>query len=390
MSLKRVVIIGFLATLVACDAIVNKDKLVPPEEPKIPQAVVEAVRYTNPGMLDATLTRIAQGEVWLAEYPTSSHRNLMLVDDKGEIVFENHLVGKLQQLPVAIREEANRLAQDGFIESAAVILQDKQTTIGYLVEIKLKNGQVRKLRFNSSNALESDNPTNSFSRVTTVFLTTTEQVGNDVLIPASIRQFFAQNQFSGANVAVYLHEDKTAKIILTDYQLDKKSVITTEILLGADGQVLEWIAPLEKEISYQTTAKNETPAEVDNLIATQSSAWTWDYTAVEKQFGKTARWKVRGKDAPEATYWATLDLRNGVSNVIKSSWIEVGELPANANQYLGNQWPNWQWVKGQKLQQVGKSVAEKYIVEVKTNGDIYVVLFDGNGNRWYQYRKIGQ
>lgn len=389
MSLKRLVLIGFLASLVACDAIVNKDKLVPPEEPQIPQAVVEAVRYTNPGMLDATLTRMAQGEVWLAEFPTSSYRNLMLVDDRGEILFENHLVGKLQQLPAAIREEANRLAQDGFIESAAVILKDKQTTIGYLVEIKLKNGETRKLRFNNSNGLESDNSVGSLSRVTAVYLTTTEQIGNESLIPASIRQFFAQNQFVGANVAVYIHEDKTVKIILTNYQLDKKSVITTEITVGADGQVLEWIAPLEKEITYQTTAQNETPAAVNNLIAAQLSAWTWEFTAVEKQFGKTAQWKVRGKDASATTYWATLDIRTGVSGVVKSSLMDVGELPANAKQYLGTTWPNWQWSKGQKVQPVGKSTVEKYIAEVKTNGDTYVVLFDGNGNRLYHYKKTG-
>ncbi len=389
MSLKRLVIVGFLVSLGACDAIVNKDKLVPPEEPKIPQAVVEAVRYTNPGMLDATLTQMPQKELWLAEFPTSSYRNLILIDDKGEIVFENRLVGKLQQLPAAIREEANRLVQDGFIESAAVVLRDKQTAIGYVVEIKLKNGNTRKLRFNNSNVLESDSSTGSLSRITAVYLTTTEQIGNESLIPISIRQFFAQNQLAGANVAVYLHEDKTAKIILTDYQLDKKSVITTEILLGADGQVLEWIAPLEKEISYQTTAKNETPVEVDNLIAMQSSAWTWEYTAVEKQFGKTARWKVRGKDASDATYWANLDLRNGVSGVVKSSLIDVGGLPANTKQYLGNTWANWQWSRGQKLQQIGKSIPEKYIVEVKISGDTYVVLFDGNGNWLYQYKKIG-
>lgn len=389
MSLKRLVIVGFLVSLGACDAIVNKDKLVPPEEPQIPQAVVEAVRYTNPGMLDATLTQMPQKEVWLAEFPTSSYRNLILIDDKGEIVFENRLVGKFQQLPAAVRDEANRLAQDGFIESAAVVLRDKQTAIGYIVEIKLKNGETRKLRFNNSNVLESDSSTGSLSRITAVYLTTTEQIGNEVLIPISIRQFFAQNQFAGANVAVYLHEDKTVKIILTDYQLDKKSVITTEILLGADGQVLEWIAPLEKEISYQTTAKNETPVEVDNLIATQSSAWTWEYTAVEKQFGKTARWKVRGKDASETTYWANLDLRNDVSSVVKSSLIDVSDLPTNTKQYLGNTWANWQWSRGQKLQQVGKSVPEKYIVEVKISGDTYVVLFDGNGNWLYQYRKIG-
>lgn len=389
MSLKRLVIVGFLVSLGACDAIVNKDKLVSPEEPKIPQAVVEAVRYTNPGMLDATLTQMSQKEVWVAEFPTSSYRNLILIDDKGEIVFENRLVGKLQQLPAAVRDEANRLAQDGFIESAAVILKDKQTAIGYVVEIKLKNGETRKLRFNNSNVLESDRSTGSLSRITAVYLTTTEQIGNELLIPVFVRQFFAQNQFTGANVAVYLHEDKTAKIILTDYQLDKKSVITTEILLGADGQVLEWIAPLEKEISYQTTAKNETPVEIDNLIATQSSAWTWEYTAVERQFGKTARWKVRGKDASETTYWANLDLRNGVSSVVKSSLIDVGDLPANTKQYLGNTWTNWQWSRGQKLQQIGKSIPEKYIVDVKINGDTYVVLFDGNGNWLYQYRKIG-
>jgi len=63
MSLKRLVITSFLASLVGCDAIVNKNKLVPPEEPQIPQAVVEAVRYTNPGMLDATLTRIPQNKL---------------------------------------------------------------------------------------------------------------------------------------------------------------------------------------------------------------------------------------------------------------------------------------------------------------------------------------
>jgi hypothetical protein len=387
MSLKHLVLIGFLASLVACDAIVNKDKLVPPEEPQIPQAVVEAVRYTNPGMLDATLTRMAQGEVWLAEYPTSSYRNLMLLDNKGEILFENHLVGKLQQLPAAVREEANRLAQDGFIESAAVILKDKQTAIGYVVEIKLKNGVIRKLRFNTGNVLEADNSAGSLSRITAVYLTTTEQIGNEVLIPAFIRQFFAQNQFVGANVAVYIHEDKTVKIILTNYQLDKKSVITTEITIGADGQVLEWIAPLEKEITYQTTAQNETPAEVNNLIAAQSSTWTWEYTAVERQFGKIAQWKVRGKDASENTYWATLDLRNGISGVVKSVLMDAGELPANAKQYLGNTWPNWQWSKGQKLQQVGKSTVDKYVTEVKTNGDTYIVLFDGNGNRLYQYKK---
>lgn len=389
MPLKRLVIIGFLASLWACDAIVNKDKLVPPEEPKVPQAMVEAVRYTNPGMLDATLTRMAQGEVWLAEFPTSSYRNLMLVDDKGEILFKNHLIGKPQQLPIAIREEANRMAQEGFIESAAVILKDKQTTLGYLVEIKLKNGQVRKLRFNNNNVLESDNSTGSLGRVTAVYLTTTEQVGNEMLIPTSIRQFFVQNQFAGANVAVYIHEDKTVKIILTNYQLDKKSVITTEITIGVDGQVLEWIAPLEKEISYQMATQNDIPVELKNVISAQSSAWIWDYTVVEKQFGKTAQWKVRGKDASETTYWATLDVRNGISGVLKSSWLDVGELPVNLKRYLGNTWPNWQWSRGQKVQQVGKSISEKYIVEVKISGDIYVVLFDGNGNWLYQYKKIG-
>ena len=168
---------------------------------------------------------------------------------------------------------------------------------------------------------------------------------------------------------MYIQEDKTVKIILTNYQLDKKSVITTEITIGADGQVLEWIAPLEKEISYQITAQNETSSEVNSLIGAQSSTWTWEYTAIDKPFGKTAQWRVRGKDASETTYWATLDLGNGISGVLKSSLMDAGELPANAKQYLGNAWPNWQWSKEQKVQQIGKSTVEKYVTEIKSNGD---------------------
>ena len=385
-SLKRAWVIGLTVILGACDAIVNKDKLVPPTEPSVPQAVVEAVRFTNPGMADATLTQMAQKQLWLAEFPTAANRHLLLLDDAGELLFDNRLVGKPQQLPVAVRDEANRLVQEGFITSTGVIMKDKQTTAGYLVEIKRNDGQVRKLRFNTANTLESDNAVGTLSRVTSVFLTTTEQVDNEILIPVFVKTFIAQNQFTGANVAVYLYEDKTAKIILTNYRLDNQSIITTEIRLAADGQLLEWITPLEKEVSYQTVMQNDTPTEVTQLLSAQSASWTWDYTVAEKWFGKTTQWKVRGKNGQE-TLWATLDYYNGVSKVVKGTTITQSELPAAARQYLGNQWPNWQWTKGQQLKEVGKNVSEKHIVEVKSGADTYIVLFDGAGNGLYQYKK---
>ncbi|MFN8347110.1 MAG: hypothetical protein U0X91_19065 [Spirosomataceae bacterium] len=384
--LKRSLAIGLMILLGACDAIVNKDKLVPPTEPPIPQAVVEAVRYTNPGMADATLTQMAQKQLWLAEFPTAANRHLLLLDDAGELLFDNHLVGKPQQLPVAVRDEANRLAQEGFITSAGIIMKDKQTAAGYAVEIKLKGGQLRKLRFNTGNTLESDNAGGSLSRVTSVYLTTTEQVANEVLIPVFVRTFIAQNQFAGANVAVYLYEDKTARIILTNYQLDNKSVITTEILLADTGLVLEWIAPLENEVSYQTASQTETPSEVAQLLSAQSPSWTWEYTVAEKRFGKISQWKVRGKTTQE-TIWATLDLYNGVSGVTKGITMNQDDLPVASKQYLGNQWPGWQWTKGQQIKQVGKNTTEKYVIEVKAGADAYIVLFDGVGNRLYQYKK---
>lgn len=91
-------------SLAACDAIVNKDKLVPPEDPQVPQPVVEAVPgyvgcYTYPN-----------GAAWLAEFPISSYRNLMLVnalrwktiwkndamESTGKRGFGNHLLGNVR------------------------------------------------------------------------------------------------------------------------------------------------------------------------------------------------------------------------------------------------------------------------------------------------------
>jgi hypothetical protein len=386
MSFKRYLSIGILGCLWACDMVVRDGGTVP-EEPQIPQAVIESLRSLNPNMADVNLTRLANGEVWQADFPTSSYRNLLFIDDTGEILFENRLVGKPQQLPTTVREEANRIAQEGFIESASVIQRDVQTTLGYLVAIKLKGGQLRKLRFNAANALETNAPTTPSMRVTDVFLTTTEQIKDDTRIPATIRAFFEKNQFPGSNVAVYVYEDKTAKIVLTNYQLTNKSVITNEVLLAADGQVLEWIAPLEKEISYAVSTQSDTPASINGLLTAQAPGWTWEYTVVEQQFGKIAQWKTRGKNAAQDTFWATLDYRNGTSFVTKSSAISTNEVPVSAKQYFDNQWPGWQWNRGRKLQQADKSTPEKYIIEVKNNTDVYVVLFDGTGKWLYQYKK---
>lgn len=386
MSLKRYLSIGLLGSLWACDMVV-RDAMPLPEEPPIPQAVIESVRLLNPNMADVNLTRLADGMVWQADFPAAAHRNLLLIDDTGEILFENQLVGTPQQLPTAVREEANRIAEEGFIESASVIQRDALTVIGYFVDIKLKDGQMRRLRFNAANALETNNPAASTVPVTEVYLTTTEQIKNDTRIPDRIRQFFLQNQFSGSNVAVYVYEDKTTKIVLTDYPLTDKSIRTTEILLAADGRVLEWVAPLEKEVSYRISDRKDTPAMLNALMEAQAPNWTWNYTVMEQQFGKFAQWKVRGKNTAQETFRATLDYRKNASFVVKSWALSANDLPAAAKRYLDTQWADWQWYKGQKWQQVGKTIPEKYIIEVKTNTDVFVVFFDGTGKWLYQYKK---
>ena len=388
MSLKRYIAIGIVGGLWSCDAVVNKDTIFP-EEPQIPQAVVESVRAINPNMSDVNLTRMANGELWQADFPSAMHRNLLLIDDSGEILFENQLVGKPQQLPVAVRNEANRIAQQGFIESASVIQRDAQTPAGFLVEVKMKNGQLRTLRFNSNNVLETDVPAASPGRTTNLYLTTTEQIREDARIPAHIRQFFAQNQFSGAHVVVYVYEDQTAKIVLTNYQLTNKSVTSTEILLAADGKVLEWIAPLEKEISYEVTAQNETPAQLNALMTAQAPGWTWEYSVRERRFGKEAQWTTRGKNAGQELFRALADDRTGTAYVLKTSVISANDVPVAVRQYLDSQWNGWQWSKGRKLQQTDKNIPEKYVVEVKINADTYVALFDGSGKWLYQYKKSG-
>lgn len=386
MSLKRYLSVGILGCLWACDMVV-RDATTIPEEPQIPQAVIESVRSLNPNMADVSLTRLADGMVWQADFPTTSHRNLLFIDDTGEILFENQLVGKPQQLPTAVREEANRIAEEGFIEAASVIQQDALTAIGYFVDIKLKDGQFRRLRFNSANALETNSPAVSAAPVTEVYLTTTEQIKDDTRIPDRVRRFFLENQFSGSNVAIYVYEDKTTRIVLTNYRLTNKSVNTAEILLGVDGKVVEWVTPLEKEISYHIADRNDTPALLNTLMETQTSGWTWNYTVMEQQFGKVAQWKVRGKNAAQETFWATLDYRNNTSFVVRSWAISAGDLPAGAKHYLDTQWAGWQWSKGRKLQQVGKTIPDKYIIEVKTNSEVFVVLFDGTGKWLYQYKK---
>lgn len=376
----------FLLGIASCDSVVDKSTA-PPNDDGVPQAVVEVIRVSNPGMADVLLSRVSK-DVWQADFPVATHRSFMLIDNEGEILFENKLVGSPQTLPQVVKDEVYRVVPEGFIEEAAVILQNSQTKIGHLVEVEQKDGQRRRLRFNANNALESNTTDDSVGRVTALFLTTVEQLKNDARIPSVVKQFFETHNYASANVSIYVYEDKTTRVIVTNTVRDKNSLITTEVLLDANGQIKEWIMPLEKEIGYEIAPQNETPSRLSEELASQTTNWTWNYSVREKQFGKINKWKMRATNTLQETFWMSLDVRANQLSTTKASYITAVELPASARQYIDSKWSNWQWAKGRKLQLIGEPKPTKYVAEIRVNGEDNVVVFDGEGQWIFQYKKI--
>lgn len=386
MSFRRYIYLLFLLGVVSCDSVVDKSTA-PPNDDGVPQAVVEVIRVSNPGMADVLLSRVSK-DVWQADFPVATHRSFMLIDNEGEILFENKLVGSPQSLPQVVKDEVYRIVPEGFIEEAAVILQNLQTKIGHLVEVEQKDGLRRRLRFNANNALESDTTADITGRVMALFLTTVEQLKNDTRIPSVVKQFFETHNYASANVSVYVYEDKTTRIIVTNTVRDKNSLITTEVLLDANGQIKEWIMPLEKEIGYEIATQNETPSQLSEGLASQTTNWTWNYSVREKQFGKINKWKMRATNTLQETFWMSLDVRVNQLSTTKASYITAAELPASARQYIDSKWSNWQWAKGRKLQVIGEPKPTKYVAEIRVNGEDNVVVFDGGGQWIFQYKKM--
>lgn len=386
MSFRQYIYLFFLLGVASCDSVVDKSTA-PPNDEGVPQAVVEVIRVSNPGMADVLLSRISK-DVWQADFPVATHRSFMLIDNEGEILFENKLVGSPQTLPQVVKDEVYRVVPEGFIEEAAVILQNSQTKIGHLVEVEQKDGLRRRLRFNANNVLESNTTADITGRVTALFLTTVEQLKNDTRIPSVVKQFFETHNYASANVSVYVYEDKTTRIIVTNTVRDKNSLITTEVLLDANGQIKEWIMPLEKEIGYEIATQNETPSQLSEGLASQTTNWTWNYSVREKQFGKINKWKMRATNTLQETFWMSLDVRVNQLSTTKASYITSAELPASARQYIDAKWSNWQWSKGRKLQLIGESKPTKYVAEIRVNGEDNVVVFDGGGQWIFQYKKM--
>ena len=386
MSFRRYIYMFFLLGIASCDSVVDKSTA-PPNDDGVPQAVVEVIRVSNPGMADVLLSRVSK-DVWQADFPVATHRSFMLIDNEGEILFENKLVGSPQTLPQVVKDEVYRIVPEGFIEDAAVILQNSQTKIGHLIEVEQKDGQRRRLRFNANNALESNTTDDSAGRVTALFLTTVEQLKNDARIPSVVKQFFETHNYTSANVSIYVYEDKTTRIIVTNTVRDKNSLITTEVLLDANGQIKEWIMPLEKEIGYEIATQNETPSQLSEGLALQTTNWTWNYSVREKQFGKINKWKMRATNTLQETFWMSLDVRTNQLSTTKASYVTAAELPDAARQYINTKWSNWQWAKGRKLQVIGEPKPKKYVAEIRVNGEDNVIVFDGEGQWIFQYKKM--
>jgi hypothetical protein len=380
MRREKYLYFALLWMLWSCDLIVNKEPPKPAEE-QVPQWVVETVRWANPTMSNVTLTRFVQDIVWTADFPTPSSRSLLLIDNEGEILSDNQIIGHPKSLPAAIKSDANAR---GTIQNAALIKHATNGVMGYLVEVKQANNLLKKLRYNDA-AFEAEVPLSSPLQVREVYLTTTDMLATDARVPTYVQKFFKDNQLSGANVALYYFDNQTTKIIITYYQREKKSILSEEVYLDQDGKILEWIVPIEREVTFATVMSSELPSAVNTLIA-QTPSFNLNYAIAERFFGKTNAWKIRGKNANGESFWIFFEEQKNQLKILKNTTIQSSELPANALQNLSNQWVGWQWRGGQKRDVVGGST-EKYIAQISVNNDLWTVVFDRQGKMIFQYKK---
>ncbi len=374
----------------------------PPKPPTIPQATTEVFKQMYPDVKEFIFKPLERDKTWQSDFITPTGKVTSLVDYQGEIIDLNLLVGTPKTLPNALKQNIYNIYPTAQITLAYDILKNNTQNDGYKVVVQTDKSTLLNLFFDTNNNFQKEEKYQP-EKVSAIIFTSTDQINFDDKVPAVVKQFVSNNQFKSASVIIYelsggiSYAGNNYKIVLNYRERQNGALITSEITISEQGTILQWVSPIESELTYKPLNTNSLPSEVTTFLNTNLSSWVLGYAVSELTFGKNKTNYVTIKNGTTERF-VVIDneIEKNDLVLIRSQILEEKDLPpvirdaVNTGAYSGSTFVAGSVTFDPRYQatQQGGITPDHYQIEVKQGTDRYVIRLASDGKVIFKYRVL--
>ncbi len=395
LSINRFVIFGCCAIflLSGCDKVYNE--ATPQEPPVLPQVATEAFKQMYPDVATFIFKPLQPAKTWQNDFVASTGKVTSVVDYQGEIIELNQLIGTPKILQNTLKNYVFSKYPNAVIVLAYDMMKTSTQTDGYKLTVQTDKNTFLNLFFDASNNFLKEE-TKQTEKVTAINFTSTDQINLDPKTPLIVKQFIANNQISNASVTIYTLADKTYKVILNFRERKNGALLTNEITVTEQGQLLEWISPIETEIFYNTLTRSNLSLDVSNYFSSYSSNTQLDYAFSSVVFGRSKFQYATVQNGTKERIILIDDILGKNDLVtIRSVVLEEKDIPQNIKTVLDNNYPTGVFSTGkvtyeprnEATQQGGMNPAY-FQVEIKQGSDRYAIKIANDGKVVFKYKIV--
>jgi hypothetical protein len=379
--------------LSGCDKVYNE--VTPQEPPVLPQVATEAFKQMYPDVATFVFKPLQSNKTWQNDFVASTGKVTSVVDYQGEIIELNQLIGTPKILPNSLKNYVFSKYPNAVIVLAYDMMKTSTQTDGYKLTVQTDKNTFLNLFFDASNNFLREEK-KQIEKVTTINFTSTDQINLDPKTPLIVKQFIANNQIPNASVTIYTLADKTYKVILNFRERIKGALLTNEITVTEQGQLLEWVSPIETEIFYNTLTSSNLSSDVSNYFSSYSSNTQLDYAFSSVVFGRSKFHYATFQNGAKESVTLIDDILGKDDLVtIRSVVLEEKDLPQNIKTVLDNNYPTGVFSMGKvtyepknEATQQGGTTPAHYQIEMKQGSDRYAIRIANDGKVMFKYKIV--
>ena len=397
-SFRKIYFLLSIALFISCDKVVQD--VTPPPAPIIPQASTEIFKQMYPEVATFIFKPLEPGKTWQADFVSPRGKALSLVDYHGEIIDLNELAGVVKPLPSAIKQYVFSNYPTAQILMAYDIMKSSTQSDGYKLTVQTDKKTTLNLFFDASDKFIQQEIM-QVEKVSAINFTSTDQVNFDTKIPVIVKQFISNNQLKDASVAIYeltntgINSSNAAfKIILTYRDRPNGSILTSEITLSDSGAILQWVSPIESELSYKLLSSNVLTTDITDYVTSNYNTWQYDYGVAETGFGQVKTNYVTYKNNQKDRI-LVIDNQPEKQDliVIRSQVVEEKDLPQSVKNSISNSYPGSLFISGivtfepyYQATRLGGKIPTYYQIETKEGSNRYALRLAIDGKLIMKYR----
>ncbi len=396
-SFRKIYFLLSIFSFTSCDKVVQD--VSPPQPPVIPQASTEVFKQMYPDVATFIFKPLEPNKTWQADFVSPRSKVLSLVDYNGEIIELNELVGVVKPLPSAIKQYIFSNYPTAQILMAYDIMKSSTQTDGYKLTVQTDGKTTLNLFFDANSRFLQQEIV-QVEKVSAINFTSTDQVNFDTKIPTIVKQFISNNQLKDASVTIYeltntgINSNAAFKIILTYRDRPNGSILTSEITLSDSGAILQWVSPIENELSYKVLNNNILTTDIIDYVNSNYNTWQYDYGVAQTGFGqaKTNYAAYKNNQKERILVIDNLPKKRDLI-VIRSQAVEEKDLPLLVKNSMSNSYPGVLFISGTvtfepyyQATRLGGEIPTYYQIETKEGLDRYALRIAIDGKLIVKYR----